>query len=645
MFRKMFRPQGSSKKSLSVSSISGESELVSPAEIAAAEPQFVPNSLEIGSPDRDTSAATLDPFDRKKLGKSRSFSFQFQNKDRSFKVPRSKSVHFEDDLEISPRAKDRKKMFIKPILSRPFSPEKRARVLKEQEEPPEATSSSVYSDDEASSDGKRERVAANLENHFLGSLFEDAFFDDADTIGSHTKDGSPLYDIYTKVCGLVELDVQPEYAFDQPQLLHLILSGIADIAERMQQEKSRYIEAKVELKRLSGQIEQISSAELDSSKSRSEMEQRLVSQQKKIAELNKALAEKEADSRASKCVLQQEINSLLQEKQRAEAANAKQIADNDAKWNKEKEKLTYLVLSTREKADETTEFLNEEITMQRESNLELRSKCDVLELRNTELDIQLEASKLQFEDKARLLETKAREVEELVVSNRISHDKLAAKDQERMRKQAELELRLAEEEKAKRVSDEERNAALALQEDNRVKINSLTLQLQSVTAAFNKIKKEQAVSSSKEAERVKELHELKTSNQIAVEVFKKMVKGNFESLVSVFQAESAEQFTQTYYDFARLRYYTKSSQETATILCNFLLMTTRELVHQHSKNEQMLQTEIQDRLKYQGQVLNTFQRIAAQILSSNRKSGPRLSPRKKKTAPKVTESIIEEKVT
>lgn len=670
MFKKIF-PAASSKL-LTASSQSGDSEVLTGNDLpkAAEKRHFFKSPLKWELPTKDSSTATLDPFDKRlTMTKSRSFSFHFRaNNDSTFRLPKSKSVHFADDLDIRPHKPEKRGIFARSpsepnLITSPseasedsLSSEK-AETLTRRDVP--STSTPTASDDEIEGDS-RERVAAKLEDLFSN----EESLDDEPAKESQILP-SILYEIYEKVCSLVDLEVQEEYAQDDAQLRTLILTGLEDSKTRLDLERKRYAKAKTENKRLKFQVQSLSSS-LDSfksfdAKSSGSASASLKAAEDEIQRLTSLVKEKdrelerfalsvktiEEESHQLTLLLEQhklessttmeslrsQVEQLKSEHAEAERVHTCFVREFGDMWSQEKQALMSQIQAQSQRAKELERFQTQEYEACRQEIMELQAKCKLLQSSRLKSEALIEDLNAKLAEKELCVTTLEVKLQEITNNSpeleSLKNEKLQWKQQSETLK-AELEASFA-----KLESD---NKALRLQlETSKSKLGALTAQVQSSNTLVSKMKRDFSTSVHNEAEKAKELQDLKTSNLFAVETFKKLVKGTFEALAPVFQPESTELFTQTYYDFSRVKIITVDSQAIATILCNFLLMAVRELLSLHQKNERMLENEIQDRLKYQSQVLHAFQKIAGQILGSTRVNrGVKVSTRKKKTPKSVT---------
>lgn len=119
-----------------------------------------------------------------------------------------------------------------------------------------------------------------------------------------------------------------------------------------------------------------------------------------------------------------------------------------------------------------------------------------------------------------------------------------------------------------------------------------------------------------EKAKLSELEKVQYSNRIAIDAFRKFIKSSFEALAPIFQPQSIQEYTQAYYGFSQTTVFNESHQSAIALICAFLLTTIRNLLAQYVRNEKALEGEVENRLRYQQEVLSTFTKMTQRILHS-----------------------------
>lgn len=257
----------------SSSSESGESEIVSHEEILAATKDFnIPRRFTNGefAPKVPKDGGERDKLKSKQpLKKSRSFSFHLRPSSSSLlKIPRSKSVHFADDIQVLKHESPQET----PATTSTKSPES----LGEENR----STSSVYTDETAESSNSEEtlkRVGESLENIFhrrtadpdtLTAESQEASgtptenFDYVTNLALHSF-SSVLFGIYKHICNCLQLKVHDEGNCTPLQLETCIHTGIEDLATNLKSTTDIMLTLKAKLKSMEDKEAEIRDAYIE----------------------------------------------------------------------------------------------------------------------------------------------------------------------------------------------------------------------------------------------------------------------------------------------------------------------------------------------------------------------------------------------
>lgn len=262
-------------------------------------------------------------------------------------------------------------------------------------------------------------------------------------------------------------------------------------------------------------------------------------------------------------------------------------------------KRDHLIVSVQKQLQTREEELSEKIHKVQELEGEIE---ELLEESEKNEEVYLEMTSL----KAELTEMQ-QELEELREdNNEILEQEMDSLKSEMDTLQAELQRMKCESGKAEKLQKEKSLLKIDL-ESTRHQVLELKTQNEKLQDNNHALKK-------KLLENSEGVPELRTSNQFLVSSMRTLIKSGFETLAPMFYPESTEQFTQVYYEYARVVLFNETHQQLLAFLITFILNAFRDLVHQHAKNEKMLEQEIANRLQYQKEALHTITRIVEKVL-------------------------------
>lgn len=434
MFKRIFHSRHAlptPETEASSSSESGESEIVSPAEIHTATEsrhffrrpiavEFAPksekpvhaskNNVQEQNDEKEektTSPGYLQP-PHLLLKKSRSFSFRLRpNSSSMFKVPRSKSVHFADQVQV-----------VELGLSK-----KNEEYLKKEPEPPDEenrSSSSVYTDDTGDSSASEEtmkRVGESLEKIFNGETQSaqvsetDEATDESSSLQENVADDSGseanpekhesmelLYGIYKHMCHTLELgpnDVNKCTVFQLETDIH---TGLDDLAANLQSTTDIMHTLRSKVEKHDTEAEQVLNT---LNMQRSQIDDLKKTNENLQDELSKmSHREDQADEK-----MQYELSQAYLEIDKIVAHFETQISENHATIQNQRMEI---------------ENLKKESAKTEEG---LRSQARALMSRNSEVEAQLEEALSQIRESA-----KTRKVLELTIE-RLKRDKTSIEDE------------------------------------------------------------------------------------------------------------------------------------------------------------------------------------------------------------------------
>ncbi|KAM9912198.1 hypothetical protein OXX59_002689 [Metschnikowia pulcherrima] len=722
MFKKIFHATAVGKtgdsrpSSTSDSSFSGESEIITASDLAKPEKRFFlrrPSRIKPVSSEHQVSYfRTFDPFDIKSSLK-RSSSFPFKSKldeveNTTLKLPRSKSVHFAENLttyhEFKPdfnqdslesTFEEFKRLRQNEAAGETQSEESEDRAEEERdceereeaeaegEEKVQAEKDKVKAEEVkkaagAKKTGKKKNLTnsnteANsgmtlarkqLQSVFNGTASNEALAEVSKALGFDTSDSTDvesvsdgkkdniLYDIYEQLCDLRQLKAD-DITFCTPQSLKRdIMCGLADVGDIICDNRDQLEQSNAEVRNLRHALQQASleseaqTARMNNLFTRHKDSQNVVKEkQDAIVAISTKLAESEAERTKELKGYERQVQTIQSELKEKLVGFSTEIGDlrkklsdfkslqGIEKFSKhEKEELLAKLSRARKEAHDIEAFQEAE---RRELQEEYKTQ-----------GMHLEQSEQESKDKS------------LCIQNIEAALKAQHAINERQRNEATLMVQEAgkrlEEKKSQisritkclesicnyysngsnsRPQSEANTRKPSLADPQSPSSNSE----QEAIVFINCIQRNISNMQSREMARVKQLENLAVSNKIALDNLALLTKGSFDALAPIFHKECAEHFQQLFSNFTKCEILSAQDQGMIMSLGLFIINSQRELLKQHHKNEQMLETEIQDRLKYQQQVLDSFTRIVGQVMDTNK--GTRISGIRGHSSPKKSKTL------
>lgn len=586
MFRKLFTPE--EKKDSSSSSDSEPSEIVTKADIPEIprKRHFFRKPLLWTDPKPHISQDTkpADPYaSRLYLPRSKSFSFrQTGHKDQFLCLPRSKSVHFAENI-----------LTVRFVEPRPDAREKSQRIDWKNVDVPNVSTVSSNTDSEDISNDTLQRVQSTLGNIFCSD--------------------SPVEEQKEKTPKAIPNHIQPP----EEDLDNLSGSQSSDLEEDTESENStdkRHAIAQIELlypiyrqtcELVRLDCTDISQCNLNQIKAdiRASLDDAATNITSTV-KIMKGLQVQVRDYRSETSLMLEEnaeLHTLLKEKDREVTKLQEQLYDLGSKCTSPNEKPDRLA---REKAlmAENSNLLQKEESQKFELDQMKRKIDEAIEEKNRI------TQKLHKELQACHDREKCLKEEDLETRREIGKHK---SENENLRQRLEMANKLAD------VNSEMENKTLKMQIDaQNNKLTSLETKLKDDNAQIDGLKKKYKQLLLSEKAKTTELDRVKISNRIAVESFRKFIKSSFEALAPIFQPESTQEYTQAYYGFSQTTVFDESHKSAIVLICAFLLTTIRNLLAQYLRNEKAFETEVGNRLSYQQEVLSTFTKITHRILQS-----------------------------
>lgn len=665
MLKKFFRPRSatSPEKTCSSSSESGESETVSPEEIRAATEgrYFFRKPTHDFAPKLSEPASDRPPSGR--IPKSRSFSFRFRPHSSSvFKIPRSKSVHFADEVQV---------------VSSGEAPESSA-VKSPVSDEANQSSSSVYTEDTAESSTSEEtlkRVGASLETIFRN---EDESSDDLTTADeSSVENADPvLSTISQHLNEVLELIPASQHS---PTLFLLetdIHTAIDDLAAnwktseetsaslrsttKMQKQENLELLAAVkfheercdkverEKQELLAQLEQTETQNLERGVTRElaeayqKIEELITHFEREMARNEKSIQAQHKEMESMKQVIQaseirekqlsselisvvekckslentiSSANSTSDETEKVKQAYEEQLAQLRAEkvqveqqWKQSAELLACDLAKERESLIEQHRAEIERITGEFEEKHQ--SLTDEQEKLNSQLKQDLQTANVR-------LEAFTEKIQSLELQKAEFQKQLALLQKE----QTTWEESTAKAEEAKSVEVEKSRKLLAANNTLRTRNLEMKSQLSKGASELDKcqcnITKLEA--SIKTYQIKKEAHNkhyqaVAQSNTFALEFLKKLVKRTFEVMAPAVPHLSTEQFTQIYYEFFKLKLLDASHNTMVTLISTFIINAVQNIIQECVRTQQSLEREIKRHEAYKVRVLRYYDRITRRIV-------------------------------
>lgn len=587
MFRKLFTPE--EKKEESSSSGSEASEIVTKADIPEIprKRHFFRKPLLWNDPKPNLSTDTKPPNpygNRLYLPRSKSFSFrQSGHKDQFLCLPRSKSVHFAENI-LTVR-------FVDPIPKKGQKPQrvdwKNVEVPNDSLESSNADSEDISSDtlqrvqatlghifcpDSPLNDAKAANCPAADEDGSTKTENEDNETDDSKSLDSEEDSEIPdsaekrntiadielLYPIYQQTCELVQLDCISISKCNLNQIK-------ADIRASLDDAVANITSTVKIMKGLQAQVRNYKS---------------------EVSAVNEENSE---------------LHNLLKEKDREALQLKEQLCTMRNRLTSQNEGTDRLAREKALKA-ENSELLQREESAKFELDQMKRKLDEIVEEKNRA------AQKLQLQ----LQESGHRELS-LQKKDTEMTQKLERERHENKSLRNELEIAKMKSNDQSSVENKSLKMQIAAQTST---ITNMESKLKEENAKIDGLKQKYKQLLLSEKAKISELEKVQFSNRIAVDAFRKFIKSSFEALAPIFQPQSTQEYTQAYYGFSQTTIFDESHQSAIALICAFLLTTIRNLLAQHLRNEKALESEVENRLKYQQEVLSTFTKMTHRILQS-----------------------------
>lgn len=634
------------------------------------------------------------------LKKSRSFSFRFRpNSSAMFKVPRSKSVHFADQVQV-----------VELDLSKKIEDTKTSGNDEKIDDDEDRSSSLVYSEESEEQKKVGEHLGEIFCQNDKENVVKDPDNDVTETSSSFEQNAvldlevsqplDVLYGIYKHMChtlefGPAEMDETSVY-----QLETEIHTGIDDLAANLKStteimhtlrtkcqrrdtealelyngydmQKNEMLELQETNRKLVEENERLKLAEAANGKAEEDLAQAFGETDKIVKHFELKLVENEQIMHEQR----EKIESLQNESSQAEQVRS-QLELLGLRIAQVEQQLEEAMDQIREsgKARKQIELSIESLKKEKFENSE-KFECDMRDLKEAHRT-EIEELKLKYENEyARLHDhcsTEKQRYEAELVNEREANGKWEKLHQEKISKlevkvkayidlktrNGELEAKLREAEESMesfqkshfheleqvRAAEIDRNKKTqanntqlrSLAIELNAQANKLSAQLQNLAANVAKLETELKNCNLKEKAKHKHYQQILSSNIFAVETLRKFVKSTFEVLTPIFHPDSINQFTQAYYEYAEVKVFEISHHSSVTLLCTFILTAIRDLVKEWMKTERKLEVEIENRLKYQKEVLATFLKIARKFNGKVHCEHLRSSPARKATRRRIQE--------
>lgn len=742
MFKKIFHPRHpfpTPETDASSSSESGELEIVSASELQTLTEnrhffrrplafEFAPKGVRTGTTKRPASAEQMGNFkenlklsrDNSKenvksaisaklksspdptpvLKKSRSFSFRFRpNSSAMFKVPRSKSVHFADQVQV-----------VELDLSKKIEDTKSPANGDKTDDDGDRSSSLVYTEESE----EHKTVGENLGEIFTENE-EENVVDDSESDATETSSSfeenvvsvpevsqplDVLYGIYKHMCHTLELGPAEMDETSVYQLETEIHTGLDDLAANLKSTTEIMHTLRTKCQRRDAEAVELYSG-YDMQKNEmlelQEANRKLAEENERLklaesangkAEVELAQAYGEIDKIVKHFELKLEENEKVMHEQQEEIESLQNKTSQAEQVRSQLELLGLRIAHVEQQLEEAMDQIRESGKVRKQLELSVESlkkenfensekfECDLRDLKEVHRT-EIEELKLKYENEyAQLHEhcsTEKQRYEAELANERTTNADWEKLHQEKISKlevkveaymelktrNGELEAKLREAEENMKCSQKSHlfeleqvkaaeidkikktqanNTQLRSQAiELNAQANKLSAQLQNLAANIAKLETELKNCHLKEKAKHKHYQQILSSNIFAVETLRKFVKSTFEVLTPIFHPDSTNQFTQAYYEYAEVKVFDLSHHSSVTLLCTFILTAIRDLVKEWMKTERKLEVEIENRLKYQKEVLATFLKIARNFNGKIHCEHLRPSPARKATRRRIQE--------
>lgn len=619
MFRKLFTPE--KRRCESTSSETGSSEVITKADIPEIplKQHFFGKPLVWKDPTWKEATKSDSLSSTPRIPRSKSFSFRTLTKrDQVLCLPRSKTVQFADQIHDRAKVEESETELYGSDSSTLISASEEGKLSEETIQKVQANLGTIFSpeNEQMPSESENDDIVSEPQTKTCNdetteSSFLDSYGENEEEAKENQTHIELLYPIYSQACSIVQLDPMDLAVCTLEQMKADIKAAMDDTGTNMNSTIRIMKGLKTKVNELSGQIAEVTEENV-------ELKKRLEKKESDIDDLKELFhTSKEAqnENRKLKEDLTQKERQLEEFKQKNEALE-KSIQKGK---NSEEKKLTYISEkmsedSFRASKDKALENENKELVAKIESLkvelVQMKQKAEYVNEANAKLDQykkELRAQHDRAQDMVekdfkmcKALKEKDEEIDSVRKENILLKENQAEQKEMSLKMEAELEAQ-------------------------KKKNTSLAEKLRDTQSSIEMYKQKYHHIISTEKELMKELEKYQTSNRIVVELLRKFIKSNFEALALAFQPESTQEFAQAYYEFSEIKIFTTADRGTVSLLCAFLLSSTRSLLSQCLKNEKVLEAEVENRLKYQKDVLQTFTKMTSRILHSQNlkaKAGP-----------------------
>lgn len=644
MFKKIFAP-ASKGRGKSSSSDSGVSEIVNNSEILTAAEKRHYFSKPVKTEPKETQDSfvdillqSIDPFDKNQLKHSRSFCLPVKSRSVISGIPRSKSVHFDEQELSTLKYSSRSKEAIAEKLAAPFS---------------EVQSiASAYSQKTSSSDSDSDKsipVKKVREDLKAFLTYPEEQVDDDTSSDSSTEEESTileqpletndaLHSVYTKICLVAGLEV-PKSRLSDEELKVSIDAGINDAMEAIAFSKKEILESEARSREKAAQFKKLREEVKQKEEALKQLEATCQEVKEENSRLRVLMVNREAPSkmrnaRSELKDAQAKLERMLRESQAKIADLISRASVNSAQMDELKatnEHSLAKLTAINDRCNKEKQVLQDEIADLKRQVYEYKlAAATVSEDHESSIhSLKEELSKWKESEQAASSEAR----------------KAVQQYNEAMKRLDELALCLQAKEQTARLLEkllETKNEEISkLREECQSKttnLEELTKHVQTVSTYEDAVKTYNATieSLSKQVEEgrlhatncqsaftaktkrdalvVQQISDLQASHQILVEQQRKCIKLVFEALAVLLYDESAQHFAQMYYELSRINIFNRDNQHIPHFLATFLSNAVRDLVKLYKKNEEVLSTEIKSRHRYQKEVLDTIGKIVDRAL-------------------------------
>lgn len=463
---------------------------------------------------------------------------------------------------------------------------------------------------------------------------------------------SIVYPIYKQVYRMIQLEYKDEAHCSLSQLQRDISEGLMDVDQILDNNKAQALKTRGEMRKLKALL-----ADYEENWSRRQLEKGGdVHQAELKAQINNLQAElsmkgEQLDQqlRAAEGVAQaHEISAQAHEKsilklgeslaqcEQHKAGLVEQHAKEVESWKRkaevaarEKEELSRQIRTLYRKAVDVEQFQAAEsrVLMETNTRLEAAAKCNEDEkaailARVVELEAQVANHQAQaLEHQARVKEYE-HQLEQLQAQRALEKEEEQAFNLELKREFKEMS------EARQRLSTQHGELERTLQ-DEKEKTKVLAQELHTARGLAENLTREGQRLKQEVRDRNMDLTAVRLSNQVAVASLQQIIQLSYKTLAPRFQPESTRPFSQIYLELVKIKLIDDRNKGVVTVLLAFLQTGLADIVRQYEQNEEALGAEMENRRRFQEEVLSTFRSIVKQVVGMNREKRPR-SPKKKK---------------